>query len=194
MRRTRRAIGALLLILMAGCVRSLHPVYTDQDVIFDEKLVGCWSEENSEESWEFSKQNEKNYQLVYTVGGQSGTFDVHLFKIEGELFLDLFPKPPELPLNDFFKSHLFPVHTFAHIKQIEPTLQMRFPDPDWIQKLVTERPKEIRYEKIDRELVVTASTKEMQAFWLKHLDTEKAFGKLSNMQRKTESPKSEDKK
>jgi hypothetical protein len=174
-------------LLLAGCVRSLQPLYTEQDLIFDQNLIGCWSE-GSDETWCFSKQGEKAYQLVYTdIGGKSGVFEVHLFKVDGQLFMDLLPSAQELKENDFYKFHLLPVHTFAHVKQIEPSLQMRLPEPDWLRKLVKADPSAIRHEMIDKVPLVTATTKEMQTFWRRHLDTEGAFGDFSNMQRKAES-------
>lgn len=132
----------------------------------------------------FSKRGEKEYQLVYTDdSGKSGAFEVHLFKINEQVFMDLYPNlsPEGFCQNDFFKFHLFPVHTFAHVKQIEPTLQMRFPDPDWLEKRVKANPEVLRHEKVEREIIVTATTKEMLTFWLKHLDTKEAFGDFCDM-------------
>jgi len=100
-----------------------------------------------------------------------------------------------LKQNDFYKFHLLPVHTLAYVKRITPTLQMSFPDPGWLKKLIAANPGAIRHEKIDNEIVLTASTKELQTFWLKHLDTKGAFGDSSNMKRKkTTAPKEEPKK
>ena len=46
-----------ILLLLSGCiVRSLHPLYTDENVIFDTRLIGQWAEEGSKEIWEFSQQ------------------------------------------------------------------------------------------------------------------------------------------
>lgn len=176
---------AAILTLSAGCVRSIHPLYTDQDVIFDPDLVGIWSEDNSKGTWDFSKQSKNQYQLVYTDdNGKSGTFVVHLVNIDGKRFLDLFPADPGIRQNDFYQFHLFPVHTFACVKQISPTLQMSFPEPDWLKKLIADDPEAIRHEKIDDEIILTAPTKMLQAFWLRHLDAEGAFGTPSDMKRK----------
>jgi len=88
-------IAAVLLTLSVGCIRSLHPFYTNKDVIFDSGLVGRWSQEKSKDTWEFSKQKEGEYQLVYTdEEGKSGTFVVRLLKIDGKMFLYLFPSRP----------------------------------------------------------------------------------------------------
>ena len=186
MRNTGRVTAISLLLLLAGCVRSLQPLYTEQDLIFEKNLIGCWSEEGSIETWCFSKQGEKAYQLVYTQDRRSGVFDVHLFRLEEQLFMDLLPRQQELKENDLYKFHLVPVHTFAHVKQIGPTLQMRFPDPEWFRKFVERNPETLRHEKVEREIIVTATTKEMQTFWLKHVDTEGAFKDFSNMERKVD--------
>ncbi|MFC2170976.1 hypothetical protein ACFLQJ_03245, partial [Calditrichota bacterium] len=177
-------ILTILLIFSAGCIRSLHPLYTDQDVIFDPDLVGCWSDEGSKEKWDFSKQDEKQYRLVYSDDkGISGTFVVHLLKIDGNMFMDLYPDDPGLKLNDFYQWHLLGVHNFIYVKQIMPTLQMSFPEMDWLEDLIEANPEAIRHEMIDDDVVLTASTMELQAFWLKHLDTEAAFADPSNMKR-----------
>lgn len=187
MRRAKALIVLVLLILASGCfVRSLHPLYTEGDIIFDSRLVGTWSDESSKGTWEFSRKNEKEYKLVCTdEKGISGTFDVHLLKVKGKIFLDLFPSDPELKQNDFYQLHILPIHSFAYVKQIEPTLQMSLPDPDWLKRFVADNPKAIQHEKIDDEVFLTASTKDLQEFWLKHLETKGAFGEAGNMERKT---------
>jgi len=185
MRKFGIIIALGILMVTAGCIRSLHPLYTEEDVVFEPGLIGEWAEEGDDETWAFSKKSENAYKFVYTDGqGKQGTFSAHLSKIEGHLFLDFFPEEPDTDKNDFYQFHLLPVHTFAHVKQIEPTLQMRFPDPDWLEELLEENPNAIRHEIVeDVGLLLTASTQELQAFWLKHLTTEDAFGDFSNMKR-----------
>jgi hypothetical protein len=185
----RKIISMILLgfmILCSGCIRSLHPIYTEEDLVFESNLIGQWSEEDSKEVWTFSKKGVNGYTLVYTDDkGRQGRFSAHLAKLNGKLFLDLFPEEPELKENDLYMFHLLPVHTFLYVKQIEPTLQMSYPDPDWLKKLIAENPKAVKHEEIDDEIILTAGTKELQAFWLKHLKTEGVFEDTSNMKRRT---------
>ena len=42
---TRCVIYTALAIFLAGCVPSLHELYTEDTVVFDPKLVGCWQAE-----------------------------------------------------------------------------------------------------------------------------------------------------
>lgn len=186
MRDPKLSIVLTVAIALAGCVRSLHPLYTDRDLIFDPDLVGCWSEEGAAEAWEFSKEDADSYRLVLTDGrGKSGTFCAHLLRIDGKTFLDLFPADRESDQSDFYNFHLLPVHTFLYVKQLKPTLQMSFPDPDWLEKLLKEDPNAIRHEVVQSQVILTASTEELQEFWLKRLDTEGAFGKSTNLKRWT---------
>ena len=175
-----------LILIFTGCIRSLHPIYTEKDIVFEPDLIGQWSEDNSKEQWTFSKKGENSYTLVYTDDkGRQGCFNAHLAKLNGNLFLDIFPEELKIEENDFYKFHLLPVHTFLYVKQIVPSLQMSYPDLDWLKKFIEDNPNAIRHQKIDGEIILTASTKELQAFWLKHLNTKVVFKDTSNMKRKT---------
>ncbi len=189
-----RSIVVLGMVLaLAGCVvRSLHPIYTEKDIVFEPSLIGEWAGDRSKEVFVFSKHGKDGYKLVYTDAplttrdkSKQGAFSVQLLKIKGILFLDLYPVKPDLKENLLYKLHLVPVHTFVHVRQIEPTLQMRIPDLDWLNKLLKEDPGAIRHESPPGDAVVlTASTQELQAFWLKHLTTERAFEKWGNLKRR----------
>lgn len=188
--RNLMLISGLLLMCSTGCVRSLHPLYTEHDVVFDPNLIGFWSMESGE-SLEFSKLSEKEYHVVYKdpreQGAGTATFVGHLVKIEGSLFMDLFPKEPDQNSNPnpnpLYRSHFVPVHSFAQVIQIEPTLQIRSLDIDWLHKITKDNPQAIRHEKIGRDIVLTASTKELQTFLLNHLETEDAFEEPCSLQR-----------
>ena len=41
---------------------SVHPLYTETDVIFEEKILGTWVDDpnNPETIWEFSRMDEPN--------------------------------------------------------------------------------------------------------------------------------------
>jgi hypothetical protein len=154
-----------VLILSVGCTPSLHPIYTENDLVFESSLIGQWTEDDSDEIWEFSKEGASEYKLVIT---DEGPFSAHLTKVKGKLFLDFFPDEPELKEGGFYKSHLLRVHSFAYVSRIEPTLQMALPNPGWLEKYVAENPDSIRHEKVEDRIIITAGTKALQAFWLKH--------------------------
>ena len=186
MQKTISTIAIIALFSFVGCVPSLHSLYTDEDVIFNPNLVGLWAEESSSESWCFSKYDEKSYCLVYTdCDGKKGEFLVHLVSIEGNMFLDLYPSDPDLPYSAFYQVHLIPAHTFIFVKQIEPTLQMAIMHPDGLEQLLDKDPNAIQCEKIEDKILLTASAKELQAFLVKNIKTDKFFMDRMNLKRKT---------
>ena len=178
--------GIVLLMFAAGCVPSLHPLYTEEDLVYEPNLVGTWEDEDSE-TWTFTKSSEKEYNLATVENnGRKGSFIVHLVKVKGRLFLDLYPEEPVFKENmgDFYEGHLLKVHTFMRIEQIQPTLRIAPLDSDWIRAYLKKHPKEIRHEKVDDGILLTAQPKALQSFLIKHEKTKDAFGELSNMIRK----------
>ena len=176
-----------ILLLLSGCiVRSLHPLYTDENVIFDARLIGQWTEEDSKEIWEFSQQGEQRYKcVVYEEDGEQSILVARLLEIKGKMFLDFFPTELDRQEGVFYQLHILPVHSFAYVKQIEPTLQISFPSSDWLQELLEKNPDAIRHEVLGKDdIILSASTEALQTFWLAHLDTEGAFAELSDLRRK----------
>jgi len=194
--RTRKFLFYLLAGLLGCCVPSLHPLYTDKELVFDEKLLGSWGESN--QTWEFKKgEKEKSYDLITDENGKKGEFTVYLVKIQDSskadkekesarqtlLFLDLYPKQPNLETTDFYKFHLLPVHTFMKIEQIEPTLKMRVMSPDKLGEMLEDKPDIIKHEVLEDRIVLTASTKQLQKFMLEHVNDEGLFAEPSELER-----------
>jgi len=136
MKNITKLVTLSFLLMFAGCVPSLNPLYTDQDLIFDAALLGVWTDKDSKETWELMKAGEKQYKLVYTdEDGKTGEFTAHLLKIDRETFLDLTPIKRFLPQNDFYNGHFLTVYSFAQISQTAPTIQISFLEPKWQPKI-----------------------------------------------------------
>jgi hypothetical protein len=173
------------LLILAGCVSSLNPLYTEDDVIFDPSLAGVWIDKDSRESWELTKNGEKQYKLIYTdEDSKSGEFIAHLMKIDGQKFINLTPVKPILQQNDFYRDHFLTVHSFAQITETGSTVQISFLEPEWLKTVLAKNPTAIRHEKIRDEILLTASPKELQKFLLAHLNTQGAFAKPISVKRK----------
>ncbi len=187
--KVKKILFYLLAALLGGClpVMSLHSLYTKENVVFEEKLLGTWVDDpNSPESiWEFKRIDEpKNvYKLIFSDDkGQKGSFVAHLVKLQNKLFLDVYPG--ELPwepddpnkvkwlFNSFF---LIPAHTFIKIDSIEPQLKMRLINDGKMEELLKEDPNAVKHTSIEDRLILTASTKELQAFVLKYADDNRVF-------------------
>ena len=170
---------ALAGLMLAGCVPSLNPLYTAEDLVFEPKLVGVWAEkEDSEERWTFEKAGETAYRVVYEDEDEKrGVFEVHLLRLGENLYLDFFPDDEamkNLDGNDLYKFHWLPAHTFARVFRVEPELEMAFMNPDWLDKELEADAKLIDHVRRGDNLVLTASTKALQEFVREHADV--AFG------------------
>jgi len=197
--KTKKLLFYSLAALLGGCVpvMSLHPLYTEKDVLFEEKLLGSWVNDpnNPTTTWEFKRPDEskKVYQLIcLDKEDKKGLFDVYLVKLESKFFLDLHPgqlpcgqiddpEKVEWLYNVFF---LVPAHTFIKIDSIEPQLRMRLTDDDDMKKLLAEDPNVVKYELADDKLILTASTRELQAFVLKYADDSRVFSNEIVLSRK----------
>jgi hypothetical protein len=172
-------IGAAIapLALLAACVPTLQPIYTEKDLIFDPALVGVWRGEHDDDTWEFTKAGEKGYLLTMT-GDSEGpvTFSAHLVKIQDATFLDLFPGG-DLNCKGASELTWLKVHSFFLVREIGASLNLGYMDMDWLESYLTQHPEEIRHEKVDDRILLTASTEELQAFLHKHVATEGAFPK-----------------
>ncbi len=167
-----------------GCIPSLNPIYDEECLVFEPAILGAWQEADSTGQWLFKKSEGDSYVVTYTdKDGLPGRFEGHLANLNGTMFLDLFPEEPQINANDFYKWHLFPVHTFYLVERIEPTLSLRSIDPNWLDEFLRAERNAIKHERVEGMVVLTADTDELQKFYLAHLQTEGAFAKPLAMTR-----------
>lgn len=174
-----RALAAGALLLLAGCIPSLHPFYTARDLAFDPLLLGTWVPQDEKQTWAFSAHEPDAYRLVYTDDkGRAGRFKVRLLRLEGKTFLDLYPADPPGELNEYYKAHLVKAHTFLHVRELARSrLELAGLSFGWLDRQLKAEPGAIAHERRNGQVVFTADTRALQAFVLKHLGTRDAFGK-----------------
>ncbi len=209
--KSRKALCYVLLALAAGCgpIFSLHPLFTEENLTFDERLLGSWVDDvnKPEQSWEFSRlgpvdQNtlegvfkgveDRLYRL--TVKGDEngkGVFIACLGKVAGKLFLDIYPakfpsgpqdvKKMELGYNALF---LMPVHTFAKVELAGDELKVILTDDEKFDDLIKAEPNAVKYDRVDERLVLTATPKELQAFVTKYSNDKRLFANEMALKRK----------
>lgn len=167
------AVGATL----CGCiVTSIHPLFTDKDVVFEPKLIGTWTEPdrdpNSKEAWKFEKADNAYKLIISNRDGVAEPFDAHLVKLGTNLFFDIFPSE-EISKDigdkhDMAAGFFIRTHGIASVLQMEPSLKLAFFSPDKLEKYFQQHPTALKHEIEDKQMVLTASTKELQAFSQKH--------------------------
>jgi hypothetical protein len=196
--KTKKLLFYMLAVIIGGCVPviSLHPLYTEKDIVLDKKLYGTWVNDSndSKTTWEFKSIDEpKNaYNLIFTdEDGKKGSFVAHLVKLQDKLFLDIFPSElpwePEdpnkmdWPYNSLF---LIPAHTFVKVDSIEPQLKLRLTLESKIEELLKENPSVVEHTSVGERIILTGSTKKLQAFVLKYADDERVFTDQVTLSRK----------
>jgi hypothetical protein len=180
---------AIAAILAGACIPSVNPFYTDKEVVFDPRLIGEWQEKdttNNPEIWRFEQSTNNMYKLTVGEQGKTGEFAAHLFKLDREQFLDLIPTDCTYATNqaDLVAFSMFPGHLLAHVPQIEPELSVAFFDFDWLEKYLKEKPRALAHHREGDRIVLTAETRDLQKFVLKHLGTNELFKESGQMVRR----------
>jgi hypothetical protein len=172
MRYVTSALVLGLLLSLSACVPSLHGLYTEKDLVFDAGLLGEWVEmkTDSKSSLIFTKLDDQTYKLVSVEPSERSSYIAHLVKLGDKLFLDV-SGDPSVEINTL----ALPVHMFFFVSQTTPTLRMRSLDPDWFKGFIKKNPSAIKHEIVEKDEVLTASTKELQSFVLRHLNTKGAY-------------------
>ena len=181
------SIIAFIAALIGGCVPSWNALFTEKDLIFDEKLVGVFNGDD-DEVWEFAKDGDKKYKLTYTDKDGKATFDAHLLKIQNRQFLDvqLDEKGYEgLKLNALAKLTMVPARMFFRVDEMGGSLKLAAVNPDWLAKHLEKNPKAIAHLKKAEMLFFTAETKDLQIFVIKHVEGEALFGDPFTLKRKS---------
>lgn len=200
-----------VILFIQSCIPSLHPLWTQDKLVFEEKLIGDWRQTNDEDItlWNFSggfdekKNLASNYELIHREGESEAKFEIHLVKLGEHLFLDIYPddvsylkfedkkiglavgenlfgddesEDPDIHLNFLFFQHMLAVHTFAKVEIEKNEVKIYQFDTEWLEDLFKQRKVRIKHEETsDGQIILTAPTHELQKFFEKYADDEKAY-------------------
>ena len=176
--------------LLSACLPSVNPFYTEKDVVFDSDLLGEWQIEGETKPsgiWKIEKTDGKAYKLTTTEpDGKQGEFAVHLFKLEKDCFLDLIPSDCTYGAKQTHNvaTAMFPGHLLMRVTLRASQLKVAPTDFGWLEKHLTANPKALAHHVEDKRLLLTADTRALQRFVLKHLGDGELFEKPTVMVRK----------
>jgi hypothetical protein len=190
--KNRTLIGLVgTAVLLCSCIPSVNPFYTDRDVIYDPRLPGVWRVAKSKgepEVWKFESTTNRAYRLTVTdKDGKQGQFNAHLFQLKQGYFLDLIPADCEYATSqaDLVAFSMFPGHLLVRVPQVEPQLKLAFFDFDWLEKFLEKTPKALAHHREGDRLLLTADTRDLQKFVLKHPGKDELFKEPDTMVRQT---------
>lgn len=191
------ALITSLLFVLPGClVISIHPFYTEGDVIYKPEWTGKWMDHDSN-TWIISQhmqftclfkpdQPGRSYEITTTDNKGTSVFIAHLFQLGKEMYLDFYPENHEKG-NDLENFHFVPSHSLARVEFINGKIVIGWYNQEWLLSLFNQNKIRIAHERtpydIDdkdpdhNEVVLTASTTELQKFIMKYGNDPNAFKK-----------------
>jgi len=187
-----------LVIFLSSCLRTLHPIFTIKDIVYEPKLLGTWKSENqgtkgfvtittlaADNSIELPEKistiRQKGYLISYQDGDGNATeqYIAFLARIGKHLYFDYFPaeKKDNKTGDKFFTSHFVKMHTSYRVTISEDgSFELSQLDELHLTKLINEKKIRINHEKdANGSIVITASTDELQQYIIKYGDEPGAY-------------------
>lgn len=171
MRNSMMAILMAGMVLIAACVPSLNPFYSEETLTTDDALVGGWGDKNAAKpQWTISKLGEEKAYKIIAEDGK--TLTLHLFKLGDQLFFDFSPIA-NTPSSG--EANFIPSHTLAQAWIEKDLVRVAFMSPEKVEKLMVGGPElvrftQIEYEKGKKAVVLTGRTPRLQSFLEKYQD------------------------
>ena len=189
MKKISLIITILIFLFLGSCIPSLFPLYFEKDLITNENLVGTWKEDGSLNTWAFyPDEDKKSYNLWFLEKdnnnvddgrpGILGIFETHLFKLGNNYFFDFYPgenQELEKEINSLMAFHLVPAHTFAKVEISKDTIKIFQFDIEHLEDLLENGKIRIRHVRPDKDIILTATTEELQEFFIKYAEDEEAY-------------------
>ncbi len=189
MKKISLIITILIFLFLGSCIPSLFPLYFEKDLITNENLVGTWKEDGSLNTWAFyPDEDKKSYNLWFLEKdnnnvddgrpGILGIFETHLFKLGNNYFFDFYPgenNELEKEINTLMAFHLVPAHTFAKVEISKDTIKIFQFDIEHLEDLLENGKIRIRHVRPDKDIILTATTEELQEFFIKYAEDEEAY-------------------
>jgi hypothetical protein len=167
----KKQIGIIIFyaaaIFLTGCIQpSMQPLFTERQMFVDPNLLGTWKAVDSNETWEFKKVEDANiYELRITQkDGKKGLFAAGAGKIDGNLFLNIFPGPADENSSDYYKELVVGMNSFVWVKQIEPSLKMSVMSAQRVESVLEKDGYAIANVASDDRTILTADTNDLQDF------------------------------
>jgi hypothetical protein len=182
MRSVLGVSSCLLLLLLTGCVPSLHPFCTDKDLVLEPALEGKWAGGDQEE-WVFARRGARAYTLTHTDKHGSAVFEVKAFRLGDRLFLDTFPEKVDCIKNELLEMHALGVHYAWRFRIEGKTASLATLNYDPVNDLMKAGKFPLPYEEVEGGWVVTAKTEALQAF-LRSASDDVFFAKSTRLERR----------
>jgi hypothetical protein len=173
MTRMSPVIAAAVCIFLAGCpTRSLSPLFTQDDISFNAELIGTWKNVKDPDVLTIQKSGDKGYTIIVREkNGDSSSFKMELGRLGGYWFMD---SQSAAKYDDY---HVLPTHMIWRLWLANDTMRIASLEGDWLKQMIDARQLDIQHAVQNGDIVLTASTEELQKFVLQYADNASAFPK-----------------
>lgn len=167
-----------LLLGVAGCVPSLHELWTEKTQVYDDTIAGTYQQDDA--VWTFAGDpNDKSWTLtIDEKEGKQSKLIAHLVQVGGQRFFDFYPAgDAQIETGEWVKFHLVPAHLFFKVDKTAESFKIAPMNPEEVGKLLKEKPQLVKHEVIkDNRVVLTDTPENLQKFLLEGLMVKDFFG------------------
>src|SRR6187551_1350925 len=187
-----------LIIFLSSCLNTLHPIFTEKDLAYDPKFIGTWNIERegnkerviisslaTETSLELpgniSDIKEKGYLISYQHEDSRNPerYIAFLARIGKYLYFDYYPayKKEDQKIDEFFEAHFVKMHASYRVEILnDGSFELSQLDGSYVNSLIDQKKIRINHETAtDDNIVITASTSELQQYLIKYGDEPEAY-------------------
>lgn len=170
-------------LLLSGCVvRSLCPIYTQDDLIAVHAIEGSWSGDNGEKI--VFTRNGDGYDFSYSKGEESLTTEAHFARIGNYTYMDLTLSDESLAQFDKktrkavegVMSFTVPVHAFYQIDVSNHVIRIRAMNYAWAKERREKKRLWIGHVPDGDSTLLTARTERVQRFLRRWENDKEAWG------------------
>ena len=175
------------LILINGClpVRSIHPFYTQDNMVFTQDLVGRWGDHNDDSTWMFVADDKKTYSLYIEDDNVVSSFTATLFQVDGTFMLDVVPNSivEECGQDNLEVSHVLPLHGLLKVEIQDNRLYIQISDEKTWKSLLASDPNVIGYTLVDNETILTDKSESIYSYLWSIQDTNDLWEKTDTLEK-----------
>jgi len=202
MKRIKVSVILFAVVLcLAGCLTTLHPIFTAKDLITDPRLIGNWEkakdktkviyrQPNANELSNLSPALQSEAGKIYMLdeederGGIRSTNYAFMVKLGKYYYMDYYPasEKERRSADNFFAAHYIPMHSIYRIEfKNNNSFDVQRLDGGYLEKLIKNKQIRIRHEVMeDGGIFITAPTEELQQYLIKYSDVPEAYSNDNN--------------
>jgi hypothetical protein len=185
-----------VVLCLAGCLTTLHPIFTGKDLITDPRLIGNWEkgkdkakvvyrQPNANEVNNLSPALQSEAGKIYMLdekdehGNIRSTNYAFMIKLGKYYYMDYYPasEKERRSADNFFAAHYIPMHSIYRIEfKNNNSFNVQRLDGGYLEKLIKNKQIRIRHEVMeDGGIFITAPTEELQQYLIKYSDVPEAY-------------------